>query len=107
MVDLELDGVAVCAGEAVLPAVNSANRDDLVFSNPNELDLSRLENPHIAFGYGPHRCVGAHLARMELQVAIAALLRRFPELRLAVPVDQVEWKKGMLVRGPKELPISW
>jgi nocardicin N-oxygenase len=105
--DVEIEGVPVCAGEAVLPAVNSANRDERVFTNPDELDLSRVDNPHVAFGYGPHRCLGAHLARMELQVALAGLLGRFPELRLAVQADQVEWKKGMLVRGPKELPITW
>jgi cytochrome P450 len=87
--------------------VNSANRDERVFVNPDQLDLSRVDNPHIAFGHGPHRCLGAHLARMELQVALASLLRRFPRLRLAVPADEVEWKKGMLVRGPKELPVTW
>jgi cytochrome P450 len=105
--DIELDGVPVCAGEAVLPAVNSANRDERVFANPDQLDLSRVDNPHVAFGYGPHRCLGAHLARMELQVALATLLRRLPQLRLAVPAAEVQWKKGMLVRGPKELPVTW
>jgi cytochrome P450 len=105
--DVDLDGVRVCAGEAVLPAVNSANRDGRVFPHPDQLDLRRVHNPHVAFGYGPHRCLGAHLARMELQVALAILLRRLPQLRLAVPAEQVEWKKGMLVRGPKELLVTW
>jgi cytochrome P450 len=105
--DVEVGGVPVCAGDAVLPAVNSANRDERVFANPNQLDLSRAHNPHVAFGYGPHRCLGAHLARMELQVALSVLLRRLEHLQLAVPAEEIQWKKGMLVRGPVQLPITW
>jgi cytochrome P450 len=105
--DIELDGVVVRAGDAVLPSVIAANRDDRVFECPDEVDFSREDNRHVAFGYGPHRCLGAHLARMELQVAIGTLLHRFPTLRLATDVDDVQWKKGMLVRGPEVLPVAW
>lgn len=105
--DIELSGVTVRAGEAVFINLPTANRDENVFDHPHELDLARTHNPHAAFGYGAHHCLGAHLARMELQVAIGALLQRYPALRLAVPSDEVPWKTGLLVRGPKSLPVSW
>ncbi|WP_067673823.1 cytochrome P450 [Nocardia miyunensis] len=105
--DLELCGVTVRAGESVFAQMPSANRDENIFHNPAELDLTRKHNPHIAFGYGVHHCLGAQLARVELQVAIGTLLRRFPGLRLAVPLEQVQWKTGLLVRGPIALPVSW
>ncbi|MEG8184039.1 cytochrome P450, partial [Nocardia terpenica] len=69
--------------------------------------LTRENNPHMAFGHGVHHCLGAQLARVELQVALATLLHRFPTLRLAVPLEEIPWKTGLLVRGPKSLPVSW
>ncbi|WP_330257124.1 cytochrome P450 [Nocardia sp. NBC_00565] len=105
--DVELDGVTVRAGESVFVNTQSANRDEAVFDNPEKLDLTRVRNPHMAFGHGAHHCLGAQLARVELQVALDSLLRRFPALRLAVPVEEVPWKTGLLVRGPKALPVSW
>ena len=105
--DVELGGVLVKAGEPVLVAVGSANRDDRVFQNPDELDLTRSTNPHIGFGHGVHHCLGAPLARLELQVALGTLLRRFPELRFGVPQEDITWKAGMLVRGPSVLPVAW
>ncbi|WP_338051892.1 cytochrome P450 [Pseudonocardia acidicola] len=105
--DLELGGVTICKGDAVLVAVHSANRDPAVFSDGDELVLDRSANPHVGFGHGPHHCLGAQLARMELQVAMGALLRGFPDLGLAVPAEDIEWKTGALVRGPKTLPVSW
>ncbi|MFD9739566.1 cytochrome P450 [Umezawaea sp. NPDC059074] len=104
--DVELSGVTIKAGDAVFTG-QAGNRDPEVFPNPNEIDFHREGNAHIAFGHGVHHCVGAPLARMELQVAIGTLLRRFPALELAVPADQVPFKKGRLVRGPKELPVRW
>ncbi|MEV2225778.1 cytochrome P450 [Nocardia vinacea] len=85
----------------------AANRDETVFDDPEDLDLTRERNPHMAFGHGAHHCLGAQLARVELQVALGLLLRRFPTLHLAVPVDEVPWKTGLLVRGPKTLPVAW
>ncbi|WP_211238419.1 cytochrome P450 [Actinomadura rifamycini] len=100
-------GVTVRAGEAVLPATTSANRDPAVFAEPDRLDLTRSPNPHLAFGHGPHHCLGASLARVELEEALAALVRRLPALRLAVPDAEVRWRGGGMVRGPERLPIAW
>lgn len=105
--DVEIDGTPIAKGEAVLPSIISANRDPEVFTDPERLDLGREENPHIAFGHGVHHCLGANLARMELQVAFAAILDRIPTIRLAVPPDEVPWKVGLLARGPVALPIAW
>jgi len=71
------------------------------------VDLTRTENPHMTFGHGPHFCVGAQLARLELQEALTALLTRLPGLRLADGRDGVEWKYGVIVRGPARLPVAW
>ncbi|WP_069166291.1 cytochrome P450 [Nocardia altamirensis] len=100
-------GITVRAGESVVVNTQAANRDEAVFDRPEELDLTREHNPHMAFGHGIHHCLGAQLARLELQVALGTLLRRFPELRLAVPAEDVPWKTGLLVRGPKALPVKW
>ncbi len=105
--DVRLRDVTVHAGDAVLVNTQSANRDETVFHHPAELDLTRRDNPHIAFGHGAHHCLGAQLARLELQVALASLLRRFPRLALAVPADEIPWKTGLLVHGPVALPVTW
>ena len=105
--DVELGGVTVRAGESVMVALHSANRDETVFDDPEHLHADRTDNPHIAFGHGPHHCLGAQLARMEMQVALGELLRGFPDLRLAVPADEVPWRTGALVRGPQELLLAW
>ncbi|MQY17174.1 cytochrome P450 [Nocardia macrotermitis] len=105
--DVEVGGTTVRAGDAVFVNTQSANRDEAVFHDPAELDLTRQHNPHIAFGHGVHHCLGAQLARIELQVALSSLLRRFPGLRLAVPAEEVPWKTGLLVRGPVALPVTW
>lgn len=105
--DVELGGVLVRAGEPVIGSLSSANRDADVFPEPDKLDFGRSTNPHIGFGHGAHHCVGAQLARMELQVAIDALVRRLPHLRFAVPEEDLEWKSGMLVRGLKRMPVAW
>ncbi|MGW1161167.1 cytochrome P450 [Streptomyces sp. NPDC002513] len=105
--DIELGGVMVYAGEAVLVQAASANLDEQVFVDPDQLDLGRQHNPHLAFGYGVHYCTGAQLARVELQVAIGTLFRRLPGLQLAVEAGKVPWKQGRLLRGIKELPIAW
>jgi cytochrome P450 len=105
--DVELGGVVVRAGEPVLVNVASANRDESVFEDSDELDLTRQAGSHIGFGHGPHHCLGAQLARMELQVAVGTLLSRLPGLRFAGSEHDVEWKTGMLVRGPSRMPIAW
>lgn len=105
--NVELSGVTVRAGEPVLVNTASANRDEAVFDDPERLDLLRQEANHIGFGHGPHHCLGAQLARMELQVALRTLLSRLPGLRFADSAEDVVWKSGMLVRGPLRMPVSW
>ncbi|MEV1011958.1 cytochrome P450 [Streptomyces sp. NPDC049881] len=105
--DVELGGVLVRAGEAVMVQIDAANRDGRVFERPDELDLTRRPNPHLAFGFGPHFCVAAQLAKAELRVAVGTLLRRFPGLRLAEDVSRLTWRRGRMVRGLDRLPVTW
>ena len=106
-VDVQLGDVLVRAGEPVLAAATAADRDDSVYDRPDELDFTRQPNPHLAFGYGPHFCPGAHLARMELQVSLDTILSRLSGLRLAVPDSDLVWLEGTMMRGVKALPVSW
>jgi cytochrome P450 len=102
--DVEVAGQVVRAGDAVFVQMHSANRDDQVFQDPDVLDLARAPGSHLAFGHGIHHCLGAQLARMELQVVLDVLVRRLPGLRLAGDVD---WVADRLVRGPRTLPVTW
>jgi vitamin D 1,25-hydroxylase len=107
--DLVLGGVTIRAGDAVIISLASANRDEEAFADPGELRLHRTGvHRHLAFGWGGHRCLGQHLARMELRVALTALARTIPTLRLAVPVEQVQFgHREKLQNGLHELPVSW
>lgn len=105
--DVELSGVTVRAGEPVLPVLASANRDESVYTDPDQLDLLRQEASHVGFGHGPHHCLGAPLARMELQVALSTLLRRLPGLRLAEGEAGIDWKDGLSTRGPERMLVAW
>ncbi|RSM84698.1 cytochrome P450 [Kibdelosporangium aridum] len=105
--DVEVGGQLVRAGEAVLVQVHAANRDSAVFHQPDDLDLTRAHNPHIAFGFGVHYCLGVSLARLELRIVLSALLERFPDLRLGVPAEEVPWRTDRLVRGVRALPVAW
>jgi cytochrome P450 len=105
--DVELGGMRVRAGEGVLFDLHAANRDPRRFDEPDELRLDRPAGSHMAFGHGAHHCIGAQLARMELQVALGTLIRRFPDLELAVDARELPWKLGRLVRGLEELPVTW
>jgi cytochrome P450 RapN len=105
--DIELSGTLVKAGEAVLMQPAAANRDGRVYDRPEEMDFHREHNPHVTFGHGPHHCLGAQLARLELQVAVGTVLRRLPGLRFAVPVEEVPFKEGRLIRGLRKLPVVW
>jgi cytochrome P450 len=87
--------------------LTSANRDPSVFTDPDRLDVTRAQNPHLGFGHGSHHCIGARLARMELQVAVETLLIRLPNLRLAVSDDQQLWKDGLVLRGMETMPVTW
>lgn len=104
--DTSLAGVEVPQGSLVHVSLQAANRDPKVFSDPDELDVARMPNRHMAFGRGIHFCAGAPLARLEGQIAFGALLRRVPTLRCAVPVDELEWIADSSVsRGLVSLPV--
>ncbi|WP_067491142.1 cytochrome P450 [Actinomadura hibisca] len=105
--DVEVGGTLVRAGEAVIPLFNAANRDPEVFADPEELDLGRTDNPHIALGHGIHYCLGAPLARLELQVVLETLVERTPALRLAIDDADITWRPGLAFARPDALPIAW
>ncbi|GIP56281.1 cytochrome P450 [Paenibacillus sp. FSL W8-0186] len=103
--DLEFKGVSMKRGESVIISLSSANRDPEQFNDPDLFDISREKSPHLAFGKGIHLCLGAPLARLEGEIAINTLLKRYPNIRLKVDVSELEWRPGMIVRGVKEMPL--
>ncbi|MGG2460011.1 cytochrome P450 family protein [Streptomyces sp. RGM 3693] len=105
--DLEIGGVRIPAGESVLLSIASANRDPNRFPDPDRLDPTRDLAGHLALGHGIHYCLGAPLARMEAEVAIGALISRFPGLRLDVPRDEVQHRRTIRARGLISLPVAW
>ncbi|MFJ5927743.1 cytochrome P450 [Kitasatospora sp. NPDC092948] len=105
--DVELGGRTIRAGDAVVAQNASANRDERVFDHPEDIDFHRESVPHLTFGHGPHHCLGAPLARLELQTVVATLVRRLPGLRLAIPADEVQWTTNRAVRGVRALPVAW
>jgi cytochrome P450 len=105
--DVELSGTVIPAGSPVIPLQYSANRDETLTEDPNRFDVTRTPTQHLAFGHGIHHCLGAQLARLELHVAFATLLRRMPELRPRNPESTIEWKEGMITRGPVAMPVIW
>jgi cytochrome P450 PksS len=105
--ELTIGGVAIAPGEAVHALLGSANRDERQFDRPDELDFTREPNRHLAFGQGAHYCLGAPLARLEGQVAINTLLRRFPDLRLAIPSLSLRRRRGLGLRGLESLPLAF
>jgi cytochrome P450 PksS len=104
--DVPLAGTVIPRGAIVLAALTSANRDERQFPEPDRLDLGRDPNRHLAFGIGPHFCVGAPLARLEGQIALSALFRRFPGLRLEVAPERLRFRRALIFRGLEELPIA-
>ncbi|MET8828701.1 cytochrome P450 [Streptomyces sp. NPDC004610] len=105
--DVELHGTTIRAGDPVYVSYLAANRDPEVFPDPDLIDPDRTVNPHLAFGNGPHFCTGAVLAKLQTELLLTTLLTRLPGLHLAVPADQVEWRKKTMIRGPKTLPCAW
>jgi cytochrome P450 len=103
--ELELSGVAVHAGEAIFPVLDVANRDPLVFPDPDRFDVTRADaGLHLSFGRGIHFCLGAPLARLELRTALKALVTTLPTLRLAEPDDEPDWNDTV---GLKSLLVTW
>ncbi|GAU67574.1 cytochrome P450 [Streptomyces sp. NBRC 110611] len=105
--EVELSGVTIPAGKLVLPALAAANRDPLAFPDPERLDLTRTDNQHLGFGAGIHYCLGAQLARVQLQEALKGLLHRMPALRLAVPGSALRMKPGSAISSLESLPVEW
>jgi cytochrome P450 len=105
--DLEIAGVAVQAGDLVLLDTGAANHDGSIFPEPDTLDVTRRASAHLTFGHGARYCIGAPLARIELQVVFSQLVQRFPTMRLAVGVEELRFNTGVLTGGLLELPVTW
>ena len=105
--DLEVAGVTIRRGDAVLLAGSIANRDPRVVADSDRFDVARERTAHLTFGLGPHFCLGASLARMELQAVFGTLFTRFPSLRLAVPLERLRLRTNRIGGGLVELPVAW
>jgi cytochrome P450 len=103
--DIDINGVTIPQGDQVVVVLASANRDDTRFACADQLDITRVENRHLGFGKGIHFCLGAPLARIEGQIAISTLLRRMPTVCPAVPLDQLQWRPSMVIRGLQSFPV--
>ena len=104
--DLAIAGQLIRAGDRLLMNLPAGNWDGEFVDSPEKLDIQRNARGHLAFGYGTHQCIGANLARVEMQVAFATLARRLPGLQLAVPPDELKFKEADIY-GMKELPVTW
>ena len=106
--DTEIGGRAIAAGDRVVLVYPSANRDERAFAEPDQLDITRTPNDHVAFGAGgPHFCLGANLARFEARIMFEALLTRFDGLEVAAPVDTLPRVHSNLIDGYAHVPIRW
>jgi cytochrome P450 len=105
--DTTIGGVTIPADELVIPLYFTANRDPSAFSDPYRFDIARDAADHLSFGAGLHHCLGAQLARLELQEAFRGLIGRLPGLRLAVPASELRFKPGMAINSLRELPVLW
>ena len=103
--DVELHGETLREGDQLILMYPAANRDPRVFDDPDTLDVQRNPNPHLAFGFGPHFCMGASLARMELRVMFGELLRRLPDLHLAG--DPLPRRASNFISGPEAMPVAF
>lgn len=105
--DIAVNGKLVKAGEGVICSIPAANRDPNLFPDPHQLNIERDAAGHVAFGFGVHQCVGQVLARAELQIVYRTLFERLPNLRLAVPFEELRFRDDMFVYGVHELPLAW
>ncbi|MFF1627672.1 cytochrome P450 [Streptomyces sp. NPDC058272] len=105
--DTELNGVHIAKGDYVLVALSAANRDPEIYSAPGTFNPHRDAQTHVAFGHGPHKCIGQNLARLELEVAWSTLLRRVPSLRLSRKLHLTDFKQEMTFYGVAQLPVTW
>ncbi len=107
--DVVLSGTTVIrAGEPVMAEHMVANRDESAFEHGWDLDFHRVDpKPHLTFAHGPHHCMGAHLARLEVKLTMETLLRRFPTLQLDVNAEDIEWSSTSMLRSARALPLRW
>jgi cytochrome P450 PksS len=103
--DITIRSVTIPRGAVVLAVLGSANHDETQFPDPEALAIARVPNRHLAFGVGSHFCLGAPLARLEAQIALTTLFRRFPDLRLTKAAETLRWRRGLLFRGLEPLPV--
>lgn len=103
--EVRLGSVKISRGQVVLGAIGSANHDEAQFLDPETFDITREPNKHLSFGQGAHFCIGAPLARLEGQIALRTLFRRFPDLQVAKDPQRLRWRKSLIVRGLEELPV--
>ena len=103
--DIEIGGKTIRKNQQALLLLGAANRDPAHFSDPDRLDITRQENPHLTFGHGIHHCLGAPLARVEAQIAINSMLHRMPDIHLST--DQLEWRDMLTLRGLQALPVTF
>ncbi|MEU2236656.1 cytochrome P450 family protein, partial [Streptomyces vietnamensis] len=104
---LTIGGQEIPAGDPVLVVLAAADRDPERFEGPDTLDLARRDNQHLGYGHGIHYCLGAPLARLEGQTALATLLTRLPDLRLAADPAELRWRGGLIMRGLRTLPVEF
>lgn len=105
--DIETDGGTIRAGDGVVFSTSVINRDEAVYPDPDTLDWHRPTRHHVAFGFGIHQCLGQNLARAEMEIALRTLFDRLPNLRLAVPAEEIPFKPGDTIQGMLELPVTW
>jgi cytochrome P450 len=107
--EVELSGgVVIPKGQAVVAEHNVANRDESVYPNGWEIDFHREDpEPHLSLAWGAHRCLGVHVAHLEIEVMVERLLDRFPNLTLTIPPEDVKWSETSFLRSPAELPLTW
>jgi len=103
--EVKIGDITIPRYQPVMVCLAAANRDDTVFADPDRLDITRNPNRHIAFGYGIHYCLGGPLARLEAKIAFSVLLKRFPNIILTVPPEQLKWRGAPELRGLVGLPV--
>lgn len=104
--DMEIAGTQIAAGDTVILSISSANRDPSRFPDPDVLDFDREDKAHWSFGRGAHHCPGKELARIEIQVMLEMLLKRFPNLTLATSAEEIEWRPNYLIRSPRKIMVT-
>ncbi len=105
--NIELGGNVIRRADLVLAVIASANRDERVFATPDQFDMTREPNPHVAFDDGIHYCLGHQLARLEAEIAFTCLFERSPDLQLATPANELQWRETPMVRGLTALPVRF